>query len=60
VLDRKGCALILSNSDTPELKALYKGFHIRQIQAPRAVGASAESRGSVGELVITNYETGEA
>jgi DNA adenine methylase len=50
VLNSRGCYLILSNSDTPELRTLYKGFCIHQIQAPRGIGANP-----VQELVITNY-----
>ncbi len=55
MLHDRGCKMLLSNSDTPEMRALYAGHSIHEIEATRAVGASAESRGVVGELAIRNY-----
>lgn len=54
-LHDKGCKMLLSNSDTPEMRDLYAGFEIHAINAPRAVGAAAETRKIVGELAICNY-----
>jgi DNA adenine methylase len=45
-----------SNSDTPLTREIYKGLNIEAIQAPRMVSAKASGRGSVSELVITNYK----
>lgn len=53
-LDQRGCLLALSNSDTPEVRQLYAGFHISQIFAPRAISAKVSTRGEVTELLIRN------
>ncbi len=53
-LSARGCLLAMSNSDTPEVRKLYKGFDILPIRAPRAIGARARSRGHVQELLIRN------
>jgi DNA adenine methylase len=44
-----------SNSDTPLSREIYGKLNIRAIQAPRMVSARASGRGSVSELVITNF-----
>lgn len=54
-LDRRGAKLMLSNSDTPEIRDLYRGFQIDVVMAPRAVNSDASKRGAVPELVIRNY-----
>lgn len=53
-LDERGCLLALSNSDTELVRELYAGFDFTTLQAPRAVSASAEGRGTVRELVVRN------
>jgi len=56
-LDKKKIAMMLSNSDAPNgfFDDLYKGFHIKRIPARRLINADASKRGSVNEIVITNY-----
>ncbi len=54
-LTSKGVKIIESNSDTPEIRKLYKKYNIKEISAPRSVGANGESRGQVTELLITNF-----
>lgn len=54
-LDRKGCWLMQSNSDTPLIHELYQGFDIRKVTARRAINSKADRRGVVSELVIRNY-----
>ncbi len=54
-LDRRGALLMLSNSDHPLTRELYRSFRVREIQAPRAINRKAEGRGYVGELLVTNY-----
>ncbi len=51
-----GIKAMCSNSDTPLTREIYKGLNIHAIQAPRMVSATASGRGSVSELVITNYK----
>jgi DNA adenine methylase len=53
-LDKRGCLLALSNSDTPEVRRLYAGYDISPIIAPRAISSKASTRGEVTELLIRN------
>ena len=36
-LDSKGCLLMLSNSDTPFIRAIYSDFSIREVDVQRAI-----------------------
>lgn len=54
-LDKKGCLLMLSNSDTPAVRELYAGYDIQVVAARRSINCRAEGRGPVGELVVRNY-----
>jgi DNA adenine methylase len=51
-LDGLGNFVLLSNSDTPATRELYKDFHIKSISVNRSVGASASTRVGVGEVII--------
>ena len=51
-LDNDGVYVLLSNSDTPFVRELYKGFRIAEVQAPRRVNSKGGGRGNVGELLI--------
>lgn len=53
-LDERGCALALSNSDTPLVRELYAGFDFTPIIAPRAISSKAATRGEVNELLVRN------
>lgn len=53
-LDERGCVLALSNSDTPEVRRLYAGYHFTSIVAPRAISSKASTRGEVIEVLIRN------
>jgi DNA adenine methylase len=52
LIDR-GVHVLLSNSDTPFVRKLYKGFKIEEVQAPRRVNSKGDKRGNVGELLIS-------
>ena len=54
-LDRRGCKLMLSNSDVPFIRDLYKAFNITTVAAPRAINCDAKKRGKVSEIVARNY-----
>ena len=45
---------MVSSSDTPYVRKLYRGFQIDQVAAPRAINSRASARGAVSELIITN------
>lgn len=54
-LDRRGCKLMLSNSDVPFIRGLYSDFQIDIVAAPRAINCNATKRGKVTEVVVRNY-----
>jgi DNA adenine methylase len=53
-LHERGCAVMLSNSDTPFTRKLYARYRIERVYAPRAVNSRADRRGVVGEIVVRN------
>ena len=53
-LGRRGCVVVISNSDTPEVRALYAGFRTRRLLVARPINSRADRRGAVGELLIAN------
>lgn len=55
-LDRAGARFMVSNSDNPFVRSLYRGFRIEQVQAGRYVSCKGDQRGKETELVIRNYE----
>ncbi|KKW13076.1 MAG: adenine methylase protein [Candidatus Gottesmanbacteria bacterium GW2011_GWB1_49_7] len=55
VLTDQGVFLMVSNSDTPFTRRLYKGFNICKVEARRCVNSAGKKRGSVPELLMTNY-----
>jgi DNA adenine methylase len=59
-LHRKGCYVMLSNSDTPFIESLYKpfkkeGITIHKVMAGRVINSNAGKRGKVSEILVTNY-----
>lgn len=57
-LHKRGCYLMLSNSDTKFIKDLYsniKGVNINEVFAGRAINSDATKRGKIKEVLITNY-----
>lgn len=53
-LDRRGCRVMLSNSDTPLIRELYDGFRIVEIVARRSINCQAHGRGRIIERLILN------
>ena len=53
----RGARILLSNSDVPQIRDLYSDelFTIKKIEVSRSVGASAQTRVKVGELLVSNY-----
>ena len=54
-LDRRGCYVMLSNSDTPLIRDLYKGFLIESVSANRPINCVGSGRSNHRELIIRNY-----
>jgi DNA adenine methylase len=49
----RGCQVMLSNSDTPFIRSLYKGFQIDRVKCARAINSNASRRGDVDEVIMT-------
>jgi DNA adenine methylase len=49
----RGCRVMLSNSDTPFIRSLYKGFEIDRVKCSRAINSNAAKRGDVDEVIVT-------
>ena len=57
-LHKKGCFVMLSNSDTPFINDLYSGLDgitINKITAGRAINSKGSGRGKITEVLVTNY-----
>lgn len=55
-LDKRGCKVMLSNSDTPFIKNIYKDYRIVTVAAKRAINSKGTRRGKITELVVFNYD----
>lgn len=55
-LNTVGVKWMLSNSAAPVVYKLYERFNIEDVNAPRSIGASSETRKKVGEVIVRNYE----
>jgi len=51
-LDKRGCKVMLSNSDTEFIRNLYKDYRIKIVKANRCISRMG---GKINELVILNY-----
>ncbi|MFA6105376.1 MAG: DNA adenine methylase [Patescibacteria group bacterium] len=57
-LHKRGCFVMLSNSDTPLIKKIYsgiKGIRVSVVAAGRMINSDASKRGKVNEVLVTNY-----
>ena len=57
-LNKRGCLLMLSNSDTPFINKIYSGFKgvkISKVDAGRMINSKASGRGKIKEVLVTNY-----
>jgi DNA adenine methylase len=54
-LDKKGCLVMESNSDTKFIKDLYTKYNIHFVKATRMINCNGDKRGKINEMVITNY-----
>jgi len=49
---RRGVQLMLSNSDTPFIRDLYKVFNLFTVKARRAVNCDGTKRGQISEVIV--------
>jgi DNA adenine methylase len=52
-LVRRGCRVMLSNSDTRFVRSLYRDFKIERVMCGRSINSNGKRRGKVSELIIT-------
>lgn len=59
-LHKRGCFVMLSNSDTPFINKIYSqikknGIKINKVKAGRAINSKGGGRGKISEILVTNY-----
>lgn len=57
-LNKRGCFVMLSNSDTPFINQIYsghKGIRVNKVEAGRAINSKGSGRGKITEVLVTNY-----
>lgn len=54
-LSKQDIKCMLSNSDTPWLRELYKDMNVTTVQAGRSINSDGAKRGAVTELVVRTY-----
>lgn len=55
-LDKLGCKVLLSNSNTPFIRNLYSRFSVTQLSANRAISSKGSTRHKANlEILIKNY-----
>ena len=61
-LDSMGCFVMLSNSDHPLIRELYRDYdkNIVVVRAKRKINSVGSKRGAINEIVVTNYLTANA
>lgn len=58
-LNSKGIKFLLSNSDHPFIRELYKDYEIITVSAKRSINSIANKRGEINEVLVRNYEKDE-
>lgn len=54
-LHGRGVKLLLSNSDTPLIQALYQPFTVEVVMARRQINSRGDKRGEVREVLVRNF-----
>lgn len=54
-LDKRGCYLLLSNSDSDFIKQLYHKYDISKVAAARLINCNSKKRGKISEILVKNY-----
>ena len=55
-LNKIGIKFMLSNSDHPLIRELYKEYNIITVKANRSINSNANKRGEINEVLVINYE----
>jgi DNA adenine methylase len=54
-LTRRNVRVMLSNSDVPALRELYRDHRIEKVRASRRINSKSDGRGMVDEILVMNY-----
>lgn len=54
-LDKQGVMFMLTNSDTPLTRDLYKEFEVESVASPRSISADGGKRKAVQDVIVRNY-----
>jgi DNA adenine methylase len=56
-LAKRGCKVMLSNSNTPLIRELYpdRDFYVEEVLARRSINSRGDGRGKISEIVVTSY-----
>lgn len=57
-LQKRGCYVMLSNSDTSFINKIYSGFkgiRINKVEAGRSINSKGNGRGKITEVLVINY-----
>ena len=55
ILARRGCYVMLSNSDCEPVRELYAGWRVETVHARRAINRDGDGRGEVSEVVVCSW-----
>ncbi|HCV00649.1 MAG TPA: DNA methyltransferase [Dehalococcoidia bacterium] len=55
-LTARGVPTLLSNSDHPLIRDLYKGYYLQEVPMGRNINSKATQRSAINELLISNLE----
>ena len=55
-LNAKGIKFLLSNSDHPFIRELYKDYEIITVKAKRSINSNGNKRGEINEVLVRNYD----
>lgn len=54
-LNSRGIKFLLSNSDHPFIRELYKDYEIITVRAKRSINSNSNKRGEINEVLVRNY-----
>jgi DNA adenine methylase len=54
-----GAFALLSNSDTPRTRELYRGWDVRTVSATRMINSKATARGEITEILVRGMRRGQ-
>ncbi|MFI5301997.1 MAG: DNA adenine methylase, partial [Polyangiales bacterium] len=54
-----GAFALLSNSDTPRTRELYRGWDVRTVSATRRINSKASERGEINEILVRGVRRGQ-